>query len=419
MRDASVATPSPDRSVSAAVRPPIAMIRASAGPRPPGADDAGATSRCRSPGGQPGDALLRTGSRSCSLLRLSATSRRCSSGIVARLPEWAADVLRRGPARRSRRSSASRRAARFWFPTATRRAPSSSSVGDAPSRHASRSSIVLMRNPYAHRGAEHLPALVIVAPSTRCAVTSRTRQPEHSDGAVPLLGRQRVEQVGEIRTLAGHDVPDFHAPPRVGSRQRSDRSAASTVRQRFVWSTHDGRRRCVPSRRRPRRPDRARARPVVAARDARRCAGGAARARGGAPRSRAPPNFVARLTIELLRPVPLAPLDVHVRTIPPGPEGAVARGVAHRTPGDGDGGGTELVRATALRVRTDPALELRAPAPPPPELPRSGRQPPVRARPVRGRVGRSSRDRVRPRVRDARGARVRSARRSRRRCGSG
>jgi hypothetical protein len=83
-----------------------------------------------------------------------------------------------------------------------------------------------------------------------------------------------------------------------------------------------------------------------------------------------PANFVTRLTIELLRPVPLAPLDVHVRTIRPGRKVQWLEASLTSTPGEGgDGGGTELVRATALRLRADPALELRAPEPSPPDFP--------------------------------------------------
>ena len=43
-----------------------------------------------------------------------------------------------------------------------------------------------------------------------------------------------------------------------------------------------------------------------------------------------PAAFVARLTVELMRPVPLAPLELRVRTIRPGQEGAVDRGDAAR-----------------------------------------------------------------------------------------
>ncbi len=43
-----------------------------------------------------------------------------------------------------------------------------------------------------------------------------------------------------------------------------------------------------------------------------------------------PADFVARLTVELMRPVPLAPLELRVRTHPAGPQGAVDRGHAPR-----------------------------------------------------------------------------------------
>ena len=59
-----------------------------------------------------------------------------------------------------------------------------------------------------------------------------------------------------------------------------------------------------------------------------------------------PASFVARLTVELMRPVPLAPLQVVARTIRPGKkvqwlEGAVLAD------------GREVARATALRMRVD------------------------------------------------------------------
>ena len=70
-------------------------------------------------------------------------------------------------------------------------------------------------------------------------------------------------------------------------------------------------------------------------------------------------DFVARMTVDLLRPVPLEPLDVRVRTFRPGRkvqwlEASIAAD------------DVEVVRATALRLRTDAALQLDAPAPPPP-----------------------------------------------------
>ena len=72
-----------------------------------------------------------------------------------------------------------------------------------------------------------------------------------------------------------------------------------------------------------------------------------------------PANFVGRLTIELLRPVPLLPLELDVRTIRPGKK---VQWIAVTVTADG----TEVVRATALRVRTDPALRLAVPEPPRP-----------------------------------------------------
>ena len=50
------------------------------------------------------------------------------------------------------------------------------------------------------------------------------------------------------------------------------------------------------------------------------------------PHDPGPAAFVARLTVELLRPVPLAPLELRVRTIRPGQEGAVDRSDAARRP---------------------------------------------------------------------------------------
>jgi len=75
-----------------------------------------------------------------------------------------------------------------------------------------------------------------------------------------------------------------------------------------------------------------------------------------------PANFVGRLTIELLRPVPLLPLELDVRTIRPGKK---VQWIAVTITADG----TEVVRATALRVRTDPALRLAVPEPPAPAIP--------------------------------------------------
>jgi hypothetical protein len=58
-----------------------------------------------------------------------------------------------------------------------------------------------------------------------------------------------------------------------------------------------------------------------------------------------PATFVARLTVELLRPVPLAPLRVAVRTTRPG------RNVQNLE-GSVFAGDIEVARATALRLRT-------------------------------------------------------------------
>jgi len=59
-----------------------------------------------------------------------------------------------------------------------------------------------------------------------------------------------------------------------------------------------------------------------------------------------PAGFVARLTVELMRPVPLAPLDLAVRTIRPGRKVQWIEAMLT------DPGGQEVARATALRIRT-------------------------------------------------------------------
>jgi hypothetical protein len=70
-----------------------------------------------------------------------------------------------------------------------------------------------------------------------------------------------------------------------------------------------------------------------------------------------PASFVARLTIELLRPVPLAPLEIETRTIRPGKK---VQWIEAKLSADG----VEVARATALRLRTDDlALPVPAPAP--------------------------------------------------------
>jgi len=71
-----------------------------------------------------------------------------------------------------------------------------------------------------------------------------------------------------------------------------------------------------------------------------------------------PASFVSRLTIDLLRPVPLAPLDVVSRTTRPGKK--VQWVEASLLAGD-----VEVARASALRLRTTEPLGLPLPAPPP------------------------------------------------------
>ena len=67
-----------------------------------------------------------------------------------------------------------------------------------------------------------------------------------------------------------------------------------------------------------------------------------------------PAHFVARMTVELLRPVPLAPLTLRTETIRPGKR---VQWVQARLL-DGD---VEVVRATGLRLRSE---ELELPVPP-------------------------------------------------------
>jgi Thioesterase-like superfamily len=57
-----------------------------------------------------------------------------------------------------------------------------------------------------------------------------------------------------------------------------------------------------------------------------------------------PPAHVARMTIELLRPVPMQPLELRARTLRPGKKVQLVEGSVLA-------GGTEVVRATALRIR--------------------------------------------------------------------
>src|SRR3954468_8247155 len=56
-------------------------------------------------------------------------------------------------------------------------------------------------------------------------------------------------------------------------------------------------------------------------------------------------TFVARLTVELLRPVPIAPLRVVARTARPGRNVQTLEGLVLA-------GDVEVARATALRIRT-------------------------------------------------------------------
>jgi hypothetical protein len=80
-----------------------------------------------------------------------------------------------------------------------------------------------------------------------------------------------------------------------------------------------------------------------------------------------PATQVARLTVELLRPIPLAPLLVEAHTLRPGKKVQLVEASAF------DDDGTELVRMTGLRLR-EVALELRdddlmrSPPPEPGEL---------------------------------------------------
>jgi hypothetical protein len=77
---------------------------------------------------------------------------------------------------------------------------------------------------------------------------------------------------------------------------------------------------------------------------------------------------VARLTVELLRPVPLVPLAVAARVVRPGKKVQLVEATL-------DAGGTTVARAAALRIRTK-ALAVPddvVPAPPPFPLPAAGR----------------------------------------------
>ena len=65
------------------------------------------------------------------------------------------------------------------------------------------------------------------------------------------------------------------------------------------------------------------------------------------------PMAIARLTFELLRPVPLVPLVVETELLRPGRKVQLV-GASLRVAGDG----TEVVRATALRIRADDTLTI-------------------------------------------------------------
>ena len=78
-----------------------------------------------------------------------------------------------------------------------------------------------------------------------------------------------------------------------------------------------------------------------------------------------PASFVARLTVELLRPVPMAPLRVEVRTLRPGRK---VQWLEAALLADG----TEVARATALRLRpaegeVESHVDESVQVPPPPE----------------------------------------------------
>jgi hypothetical protein len=76
------------------------------------------------------------------------------------------------------------------------------------------------------------------------------------------------------------------------------------------------------------------------------------------------PMLVARMTVEFLRPVPLAPLEVETSVLRPGRRVQLLGGSLRAA-------GVEVCRATALRIRRteDPVVEPTGdePAPPPPE----------------------------------------------------
>jgi acyl-CoA thioesterase superfamily protein/acyl-Coa thioesterase superfamily protein len=83
-----------------------------------------------------------------------------------------------------------------------------------------------------------------------------------------------------------------------------------------------------------------------------------------------PAAHVARMTVELLRPVPLSPLEITTRMVRPGKKVQLVEASVHAD-------GTEVVRATALRLREQP-LELPADALGSGDRPPAG-EPPERA----------------------------------------
>jgi hypothetical protein len=86
-----------------------------------------------------------------------------------------------------------------------------------------------------------------------------------------------------------------------------------------------------------------------------------------------PASFVARITVELLRPVPLVPLTLHARTIRPGKKVQWLEAALL------DGDEREVARATVLRLRTtdvDTTGSVGIVADPPPGLAEAGDPPP-------------------------------------------
>ena len=84
-----------------------------------------------------------------------------------------------------------------------------------------------------------------------------------------------------------------------------------------------------------------------------------------------PAGFVSRLTVELLRPVPLTPIEVRTATLRPGKK---VQWLEATLLADG----LEVARASALRLRVDETLALPVPEPAPPALPEPERCAPYR-----------------------------------------